>query len=438
MNKIILSCLWLLSLGLCLYGISYSAVVTAQTTLGPTTLSSRVAIIQQNDFPRLMGMNIADDSYQLASYQSALAELDVVILGFYPGWNKINSNEPIRDAVRAIKEINPNILIGQYTNLTEAYNNLPEYAAWSYKSEKLDEENWWLRDANGNQVQWTSIYNTWMVNYTSWTNPDSNGLRYPQWLAGQDYSLYFQPVPEFDIWYFDNVVTNPRIAAADWKLDGNNYSNTDPVIQQAVRAGAASEWAVSKKLAPNVLMLGNSDNDLNYPEYTNKLNAAFLEGLMGKSWSYETVDGWDYMMLQYQSIFPNLLAPKLVGFNVWGDTNDYQFFRYAFASCLMDNGFFSFTDNNVGYASVPWFDEYNVNLGLAVDTPQQVQVYQGVHMRRFTNGLALVNPTSQSIIVPVSPGYQRILGSQDPITNNGKAVVGSVSLAPKSGLILVK
>ena len=185
-------------------------------------------------------------------------------------------------------------------------------------------------------------------------------------------------------------------------------------------------------------MLGNSDNELNLPEYKNKLNAAFLEGLMGLPWSSETENGWDSMMMQYQSIFPNLLAPKLVGFNVWGNVNDYQFFRYAFASCLMDNGFFSFTDISLGYVGVPWFDEYNVNLGVAVDTPSQVQIYKGVHIRRFEHGLTLVNPTSQTVLVPVSPGYKRIMGQQDPSVNNGQPVVGTVSLSPKSGLILIK
>ena len=408
------------------------------TTTSTTTLSNRVALIQQKGFPRLMGMNIAVDSYQLPTYQAELAKLDVIILGFYPGWNRINSNQPIRDAILEIKNINPNILIGQYTNLTDTYLNLPQFSAWSYMSEKLDQENWWLREADGNQVQWTSIYSSWMVNFTSWTKPDANGLRYPQWLALQDYNLYFKSIPEFDIWYFDNVFSDPRVPEAAWKLDGNNYSNTDQVIQQAVREGNAAEWSVAKNLAPNVLLFGNPDNNLNFPEYTNKLNAAFLEGLMGKPWSYETVQGWNVMMSQYQSIFPNLIAPKLVGFNVWGDINNYQFFRYAFASCLMDNGFFSYTDNNVGYGSVPWFDEYNINLGLAIDTPTQIQIYQGVHIRRFEHGLALVNPTTQTVSVPVSPGYKHILGTQDPITNNGKPVVNSVSLSPKSGLILIK
>ncbi len=432
MKKVKFYCIWFLGVGMCLYGMSCKAVVTNQT------LTSSTAVVLNKGFPRLLGMNIANDNYHLSTYQSSLAKLDVVILGFYPGWKKLKTNEPIRDAVRAIKAINPNILIGQYTMLGETQNDVPRYLMYNYKSKKIDLENWWLRNASGNQVQWTPIFDTWIINYTSWTKSDTNGLRYPQWLAGQDYNLYFQPVPEFDIWYFDGVVSDPRIPFADWKLDGQNYSNTDPVIQQAVREGNASEWSAAKQLAPNVIMLGNADNNLSYPEYTNKLNAAFLEGLMGKSWSMETWAGWDAMMLQYQTIFQNLLAPKLVGFNVWGNVNDYRFFRYAFASCLMDNGFFSYTDTNVGYASVPWFDEYNVNLGMALDSPQQVQVYNGVHIRRFENGLALVNPTTQSINVPVSPGYKRILGSQDPLVNNGQTVINGFSLGPKSGLILIK
>ena len=424
--------LWLSIVSLCIYDASCMANDTVQS------LSGRIEIVQNKGFPRLMGMNIALDAYQLPTYQTALAKLDVVILGFYPGWNKNHTSQPIRDVVRAIKHINPNILVGQYTLLSEAWESSPQNKMFSYKSDKLDKENWWLRNTNGKKLQWTAIYNAMMINYTKWSKPDANGLRYPEWLADQDYYLYFQSIPEFDIWYFDGVISDPRIAAADWKLENINNSNTDVVIQQAVREGNENEWASAKKLAPNVLMFGNPDNDLNYPEYKNKLNAAFLEGLMGKSWSYETVAGWDVMMKLYQSVYPNLLSPKMVGFNVWGKVNDYQFFRYALASCLMDNGYFSFTDTNVGYGSVPWFDEYNVNLGMAIDTPQQVQIYMGVHMRRFEHGMALVNPTTQAVVVPVISGYRRLQGRQDQYVNNGQVVVNDVTLEPKSGLILIK
>ena len=401
-------------------------------------LISRIETIQQKNFPRLMGMNIAIDDYQLPSYQRALAKLDVVILGFYPGWKKIVSAQPIREAVRSIKQLNPNILVGQYTMLSEVQTNLKQFSMFSYKINKIDREDWWLRDVNGNKVQWTNMYDTWMINYTNWTKPDEEGLYYPEWLASQDFNLYFQPVPEFDIWYFDNVYSNPRIKEANWKLNNINYSNTDAEIQKAVRDGNAKEWASARMLAPNVLMFGNSDNDLYFPEYSNKLNAAFLEGLMGKSWSFETVGGWDVMMDHYNRIFTNLLEPKLVGFNVWGKINNYNYFRYAFASCLMNNGFFSYTDVDVGYASVPWFDEYNISLGKAIDMPGQVKIYQGVRIRQFEQGLVLVNPTTKSVNVPIGSGYKRIIGVQDPSVNNGLPVKDTITLDPKSGLLLIK
>jgi hypothetical protein len=431
MKNIKLYCLLSCSFVMLMFSINGNSLTNSQT------LSSRIATVQQKSFPRLIGMNIGSDQFQYPTYQAALAKMDVVIVNFIANWSKINSNEPIRDAVRAIKQINPNILIGQYTMLTESQSDEVKYPGNNYKIDKLNQEDWWLHNADGSMVQWTNVYDSWEINFTNWVKADANGLRYPEWLADQDFNFFFNPVPEFDIWYFDGVVSDPRVSG-NWKADGGIYSNKDPVIQQAVRAGFASHWARSKQHAPGLLLLGNTDNDLSFPEYKNKLNAAFLEGLMGKSWSLETWAGWDVMMQRYQSVFPNLLAPKLVGFNVWGNVNDYRFFRYALASCLMDNGFFSFTDAAVGYASVPWFDEYNVNLGNAVDSPQQVQIYQGVHIRKFEHGLVLVNPTADTVIVPVSPGYKHIKGVQDPIVNDGSFVMNVVSMEPKSGLILTR
>ena len=42
--------------------------------------------------------------------------------------------------------------------------------------------------------------------------------------------------------------------------------------------------------------MGNTDGDLSEPEYAGQLEGAFLEGLMGKSWSIETWGGWSKVM----------------------------------------------------------------------------------------------------------------------------------------------
>ncbi|MEN3292870.1 MAG: hypothetical protein V7642_2123 [Burkholderiales bacterium] len=392
------------------------------------------------EFPRLMGMNIGEKHYDDPAYQKQLARLDIVILGFYRGWGDGRSEEPIRDVVRKLKRLNPALLVGQYTLLNEASGDSADTAE-NDKQLKLRSQDWWLKKADGGRVQWTNAYHAWDINITEWTRPDENGERYPQWLARRDYRVYFKPVPEFDIWYFDNVMSHQRIASADWKKEGKDQSGDNPRIQQAFRLAQASHWKQAQRLAPERIRIGNADNDLSFPEYKGRLQGVFLEGLMGPSWSLFSKEGWQGMMARYHKVYENLAPPRIVGFNVAGNPRDYRFLRFALSSCLLNNGHFSFTDETKGYSSVPWFDEYDVKLGKAIDPPQTKAWRDGVYRRRFENGMVLVNPGPLPRRVVVEGegrgGYAHLRGRQAPRVNNGLPVK-SVAIGARDGIVLVK
>ncbi|MEK8088518.1 putative glycoside hydrolase [Thermithiobacillus plumbiphilus] len=387
-------------------------------------------------------MNIGEKNYDDPNYQKALSRLDVAILGFYPGWRSSYSYggyTGIQAAVKAIKDRNPNILLGQYTILNEApLASNSKYSADADKARKLDNENWWLRKADGSMTRWTSGFDAYDINLTAFTRKDAQGKQWPQWLAERDYNKYFKPVPQFDIWYFDNVFEKNRITDADWNLDRVNDKNGDAKMIAAHRAGHVAEWRRARELRSGIMLMGNMDHDVSMPEYKGKMEGAFLEGAMGKSWSMEKNKGWAAMMTWYHNTMINTAAPKIVGFNVWGKPTDYRFFRYAFASTLMDDGYFSFTDEAKGYSSVPWFDEYDVSLGRPVEGAQTKAWQKGVYRRVYEKGMALVNPTGSSVTVNVGSGYKRIAGNQDRGVNNGQAVSGNITIPAKDGIVLVK
>lgn len=391
--------------------------------------------VLKETFPRLMGMNIGAKNYHDQRYQDEISRLDIVILGFYPGWSS-QSGVSVRDAVQAIKKRNPHILIGQYTILDEAYDNLDRNLADKDKYFKLNREGWWLRNAAGRKVQWTDQFNSWMVNITEWTKPDSQGQRYPQWVAQREYRMFFEPVPEFDIWFLDGVNYRPRVIA-DWNLDGRDDDKNDPVITEAYRKGHKTYWGAIRSFAPVRLLIGNADNDLSYPEFIQSLDGAFLESLMGLKWSIETWGGWHKAMERYWAATKNTRLPHIVGFSVHGKLRDYRFMRYALASCLMGDGYFSYTDVDIGYSSVPWFDEYDVRLGRALEPPQKTTWRHDVYRRIFENGMVLVNPTDHPVRLNIGPGYRRIVGTQDPEVNNGKPA-HEIVLPSKGGLVLVR
>jgi len=79
-----------------------------------------------------MGMNIGAKNYHDIDYQRDLARMDVVILGFYRGWQPDRyaptATLAMQKVVKALKSRNPKILVGQYTMLSEARDD-PRNAA---------------------------------------------------------------------------------------------------------------------------------------------------------------------------------------------------------------------------------------------------------------------------------------------------------------------
>lgn len=386
----------------------------------------------KEEFPRLIGMNIGEKHYQVPAYQQQLAKLDIVILGFYRGWG--DKPNAMRQVMLNLKQRNPDIFVGQYGVMNELRDVANDQAVADSRW-KVGNAGWWLRNQAGERVQWTSQYNAWEVNFTTLAKPDAEGRRYPQWLAERDHRVYHQPVPQFDFWYTDNVMHRPRVRA-DWDGDGANDDPEAPRILKVWREGYVAWWARIRGLTPKKWIMGNADSDLAEPEFHSQLEAAFLEGLMGKNWSIETRRGWEAMMARYRAVKANLREPRIVGFNVWGDPKDYRFFRYAFASCLLDDGYFSFTDEARGYSSVPWFDEYDVKLGRAISPPPLKSWRNGVWRRDFENGIVLINPGDLATEIEIEEGFKRIAGKQDPNTNNDQPA-RHILLAPKDGIVLV-
>jgi hypothetical protein len=385
----------------------------------------------------LLGMNIGGKHYDDATYQAQLARMDVVILGFYPGWKGDTDGSVIRRTVQQIKARNPALKVGQYTILNEAQDD-PARTASDDKIVKLDQMNWWLRTAAGAKTAWTTEFNAYDINISKWSRADENGDRYPQWLAKRDHKLFFSRVPEFDLWYFDNVMKHSRVKAANWRMDGKDVAGTDAEIASEFRNAEAANWAAAAKLAPGLVQIGNVNSDMSQPEYRGKLGAAFLEGIMGENWSVETWGGWGAMMTRYFDVTANLKAPALVGFGVHGNPSDYKFFRYAFTSCLMGNGHFAYTDDAVGFASVPWFDEYEVALGAPLEPATKAVWSNGVSRRRYEHAMVLVNPQADARTVTIEPGWRRLLARQDPVVNNGAEVPGKLTIPAKDGIILVR
>jgi Hypothetical glycosyl hydrolase family 15 len=400
--------------------------IASATALAPDT----------REFPRLAGMNIGSKHYDQPDYQKQLAGYDWLILGFYPGWRGMTvPNATPGSVIEAIKRHKPDILIGQYTNLMEAYydpNNLANRDIY----EKLTAQGWWLSSKDGTRIQWTQEYKTWLVDISSRAEPDDNGDRFPEWLARRNWGKLFSNGAWFDIWFTDNVEKGPKSLDANWHVNPRTpgYSNQ---VSSEYRDAFRTYWNEARKFAPDKLLAGNiAGHGLDFNEYRQQLNLAFIEALYGAQWSAYTKQGWTGMMQQYFAARDHLQEPKLVGFNVWASLDDLALMRFMFASWLLGDGYFVFSDKKNLYSSVPWFDEFDIKLGHPLDAATLKEWQPSLHRRRFERGVVFVNPGSKAVAVKLDKQYRRPLGKQDPSVNDGN-LIDVLRLPPRSGAILL-
>jgi hypothetical protein len=364
-----------------------------------------------------------------ATTESVVGKFGFAVLNMYPSMGV----SAMQGQINALRAVNPNIKLAQYTILNEL-NGTPS-GDTATPTNTVTADSWWVLNAAGQRVQWTSAFGAYEVNLTDWAPANSAGQRWPQWKANWDTSSLFHSLTGLNYIFNDNVMFQPRYDA-DLERIGTNQSRNDPTIETHFRQGYANFWTAMRGLNPTLKVIGNTDNDLSYPEFKGKIEGAFNECLMGKSWSIETWGGWSQMMTRYRATLANTAAPHDVILQACGTSASPAFARYGFASALLEDGYFAYTVDGL---TVPyWADEFSAPLGTPTEAPPTAAASNGVWMRHYSNGLVLVNPsTTATVSVSIGSGYKHIIGTNDPTVNNGMAE-STVTLPPKSGLVMVK
>lgn len=338
----------------------------------------------------------------------------------------------------AVKNKNPNIKLAHYEIHMELLCNVAsDNTSNNALIAAANQSNVWLRKANGNRAQWTTAYNACDINLSPWA-PLVNGQSWARYKAQQDINSYFYAGSKLDYIYMDNIFHQPR-STADWYRNGRDVSPA--TVAQPYRVAYMQYYDYFRANKTNVKVMANTDNNLDSAEYRNKLSGAHLENAMAESgsyvnWALDRVLGYSGMMARYTAVMNNTVAPKDVMFQIFGSPNNYRLMRYGLATSMMNNGYFVYV-NQVYNAMPPWFDEYDVQIGVPIDPPQTAAKANGVWLRKYANGLVLVNPTNGTLSVNVGPGYKRFSGRQDPGVNNGQ-VQAVVTLPAKTGLLMVK
>jgi hypothetical protein len=395
------------------------------------------AFAAEDPFPRIGGTYISSpQNYDDPSYQKDLAKVDVSILSIYPGWEKTHGS--MDKVAKNIKAMNPNTRVFVYVIAESFYDPTP--VAWTEWAAKVNKEKWWLLSGSS-KVLSDFGHDTYVLNVSTQGRKDSSGNLFGQWYANYVTNLFVKPNPTLDGLYTDNMFWKPR-RDGDWNLDGKVDSQNDATVQKWYRGGNRLYAEALKKAAPGKLQLANLADWIQpqavLTEYNGVFNGGILEGMIGKSYSVETRNGWAEMMKGYRKAMAALAAPKLAIFTQAGNPTDYQAMRYGLTSTLMDDGYFYFFNEKKSYTGVVWFDEYDAKLGAATSSPATKAYQNGVYRRDFENGIALVNPKGNGPQeVTLEGDFVKLKGTQDSGVNNGQTV-RKVTLKDRDGIILMR
>jgi Hypothetical glycosyl hydrolase family 15 len=406
---------------------------------------SGTAVAAEGDFPRLAHYMTGPAPLGDAYMQDYLAKLDWAMVNVWPGWRG-SGGVTVEQALRAVKDRNPNTKLFIYVNNNELYDTSDGSDAFTELRNKVNSMGWWLypSGAGGNRVKstWGDVH--YILNTSDYSPRDSSGRNFNEWFADWSIATYITNNPSVDGLLTDNVFWKPRVDG-DWNRDGSTDSAGSSATQGMFRAGYRSYFERMKQRMPaGKLSLGNvadwydaKRDGKTMPEFQGQLNGGVLEAAIGKSYSLETTLGWSGVMAAYRDTLAQLAAPKLLLFEQFGEINDYQAFRYGFTTALMDDGYYQFADITAQTRTV-WFDEYDAKLGQALSSPPTSAWSKGVYRRDFENGIALVNPRGNGAVeVQLETGYRLISGRQAPSVNTG-ATVTTVRLNDRDGLILLR
>ncbi|MFH1171541.1 MAG: putative glycoside hydrolase, partial [bacterium] len=313
-----------------------------------------------------------------------LARWDVLVLGA-----QLQQTNP--EIFPILRELNPDIILLAYVaseELPAAYRSLADPRDPRALLASGVSDSWFLKSADDTPLSnWPG---TTMLNVTL-SAPVVDGQQWNSYLP----SFVHTTILSTKLWngvFYDNVW--PDISWLNGgNVDANNdgRADTSADLDAAWAEGMSSLLAYSRRLEGNdAIIIGNGGG-----QYYTSMNGRLMEGFPSAS-----EGGWTGCMKKYIDVLRRGAAPPTVivnGNSTTGASTDYRAMRFAFASTLLGDGFFSFDFGPERHADLWWYDEYSVQLGKPVSVrtnivkPSSSTIEPGIWRRDFENGIVLLN-----------------------------------------------
>ena len=233
------------------------------------------------------------------------------------------------------------------------------------------------------------------------------------------------PAPLWDGLIIEGLTNEPPFRRVG-DLDNDNRSESGAALAQVWRDG----WreflaALRQRVGQGAILMGAGEAAGQTLDLLNGRLLAFSEGVAG-------FGVWQKFMADYTGGARSVPAQQSVDL-VKVDSATPAEARLALGSVLLGDGFLLVD------ASAPsvWYDEYTLNLGLAMTVPAAGAWAPVMHNRAYEHGQVFVNMSGQPRTVDLlRRGYLMPLGTLSPEVNNGEALA-TLTVPPLAARVVV-
>ncbi len=334
--------------------------------------------------------------------------MDYVVLH---GWQQ--------DRLHALKAANPAIKVLLYKNLSASQESSAG-GLWatgvSYQEADSEHPEWFLRNRVGDRFTFAGYPFLWAMDVG---NPDYQ----QRWIEN-----VLRDVTS-DVW--DGVLIDDANPTMKYHYDPSQIANhpTDAHWQQATESALATigpQLQAAGKLAiPNI---GSWSED-GYTAVGDRW-LRYVSGAMQEHFVKWGTTGTGYAdPVRWRRALSSLQAAQRAGKVFIGlttsDDTDAQAARYGWATTLLGaEGAASFTMQSA-QDTEPWFPEYDYEIGAPLEAARAD--LDGIHWRRFSSGLVVVNPTTTSRSVKLGGTY----------SGSGYKRAQRITLRPNTAAVMV-
>jgi len=361
-----------------------------------------------------------------------LAKWDLLILDM-----ELSINSP--NKIRKIRRINPDIIILAYITSQEIIDNVYSYpnAILRQKLYRNLDDNWWLRNINGEKVVYWP--NTSMINVSDGAGLNSSGQRFNDYLP----QFVVENIQSTGLWdgvFYDNTWGDVSWVSDNIDIENNNRILSNSEINKYWSDGFKEILKKTKKLTgDDFIIVGNGRI---YHPYLPYLHGMMFEGFPSY---WESGGTWEGSVDTYLNLPQHTREPSLPVINSYhGDRTNYQKFRFGLGSALLGEGYYSFDFDVTCHTQTWWYDEYEVYLGGALSSAYNLldnnssHIKPGLWRRDFENGSVIVNSTHErQRYIFEREVLEKITGTQDTKINSGRKI-NWLEIESRDAIVLLK